>query len=133
MTFTVTPELTLDDVAERFEQWRSTKKLRERIPTELWELARSLKGRYKSTHISLRLRIATSQMRREGLIPPAKPKQKKQSTEKKKFVNVQLDSVLQSGATIQPTLALKRADGTQLTLSQPSNEHLMLFIKSLMG
>jgi len=129
MTLTTTPALTLDEVAEKFSQWRSTKKSGDRIPSELWALAKSLVSRYKISRIGSRLRIATTQLRREGLVPPEYPK-KRQFKEDNKFVNVQLDSVLSSKLTPESTLALTRADGTQLTLSQPSTEHLALFIKS---
>jgi len=129
---TAMPTVTINDVAARFEQWRATKKLGDKIPTELWDLARSLKQRYKISHIGRSLQVSFSQLRREGVAPPAKPR-KRQSPESKKFVSVQLDSALPAlGNALQPTLVFKRPDGTQLSLSQPSTEQLNLFIQSFM-
>ena len=133
MDFTVEAALTLDDVANRFEQWRSVKRQGQKIPAELWELAKPLKGSYKIGHIAQRLHVSTSQMRREGLIPPSTRK-KRQSSENKKFVNIPIASILPpAGSEFQSSVVLKRADGMQLTLTQPSTEHLALFIKSFIS
>ncbi len=129
MTSTVAPALTLDDVAERFDQWRLLKKSGEKIPSELWDLAKSLKGHYKISHIGKRLHLSASQMRREGVASPS-AHTKQPSPKKDKFVNVQFDSVLPSAGVAQPDVILKRPDGMQLTLSQPSTKHLSLLIKS---
>lgn len=128
-----TPELALEDIAERFNQWRLTKKPGDKIPQELWELAKCLKGRYKVGQLSKQLRVSTAQLRREGLALPPKRKKEK-SANNKKFVNVNLNSASSyASASITPNLVVTRVDGVQLTLSNPSPEQLSLFIDSFFG
>ena len=132
MTSVVTSELTLDDVAGRFKLWRSTKKPRGRIPSDLWGLVKSIIGHYKIGRICQALRISFSQLQREGVVPPSKPR-KNELSDDETFVSVQLESALATvGNTHQSTLEFKRADGLQLTLTQPSMDHLNLFISSIM-
>jgi len=48
---------TVEEVQQLFEQWRRTKRRRDRIPQSLWEAAVSLSGRHSTHRISKRLRL----------------------------------------------------------------------------
>lgn len=127
MNFISEPALTLDDVEKCFEEWRSAKKIGARIPPELWALTKSLKGKYKISEISKRLRVSGSQLQREGLALPSTSK-KQRTPKKNQFVNVNLDMPQPVSAAFQSSVVLKRTDGMQLSLSQPSIDQLALFI-----
>jgi hypothetical protein len=48
---------TLEEVQQLFEEWRRTKRRRDRIPTALWEAAASLSGQHSANKISKLLRL----------------------------------------------------------------------------
>jgi hypothetical protein len=50
-------ELSIEEVSIELEQWRETKKARERIPEPLWEAAVKLTSHYSINQVSERLRL----------------------------------------------------------------------------
>ena len=61
--------LTLEQVAEHFKQWRTSKKKGKRIPEPLWNEAVSLVGSYGVSQVTRTLRLsATDLNKRRGQI-----------------------------------------------------------------
>jgi hypothetical protein len=58
------PEARLNEVAEAFEQWRATRKRRDRIPESLWEAAGELAPFYSTFKISKTLRLDFKELKR---------------------------------------------------------------------
>lgn len=57
------PTLGLSEVKQQFEEWRNTKKGRERIPEKLWEAAVSLSKVHSISRISNALRLNYSALK----------------------------------------------------------------------
>ena len=55
--------LTLEDVQSHFEQWRSTRDKRSKIPESLWQEVISIAKRYRHTKIIQSLRLNSSQLK----------------------------------------------------------------------
>src|ERR1700733_15176691 len=55
--------LSLEDVAQRFEQWRTTRVKRSKIPTELWALVAPLMNQYGHNKIAKALRVNHAQLK----------------------------------------------------------------------
>jgi len=64
MNAAVTPRLSLDEVAEHFAQWRSRKKIGERIPEHLWREAIGLLGAYPVSQVTRTLRLGGRDLNR---------------------------------------------------------------------
>ena len=61
--------LTLEAVAEHFEQWRSNKKKGERIPEQLWSEAIDLVGTYGVSQVTRTLRLGGADLnKRRGIV-----------------------------------------------------------------
>ena len=121
--------LTLEVVEQQFTDWRSTKKTRGKIPSHLWDLVKKLLTHYKPTQIMTRLQISTSQMRRQGLLPKSTPKIVDEKVEQ--FVNIK--SPPSSTSITQCGLTLERRDGVKLSLLNPSETQVDLFINLFLG
>ena len=121
--------LTLEAVEQEFIDWRTTKKARGKISSHLWDLVKNLLTHYKPTQIMTRLQVSTSQMRRQGLLPIPTPK----IVDKKKeqFVNIKLPS--SSAKITQNNLTLERSDGVKLSLFNPTETQVNLFINLFLG
>lgn len=64
-----TEKLTLADVQEQFEHWRTTRQQRSPIPQELWDAALSLVGRHSTLEISKALNLAHSKLKQRINFP----------------------------------------------------------------
>ena len=118
-------QLTIEGVEQEFEQWRLKKQPREKIPGYLWDMVQQLMKLYPPSRIIKRLSLSVNQMRRKGLLPlsHALPK------ESTPFVNVKLPSLLSTS----PQLVIQRADGTQLSWTNLSDEQCILSIKAFLN
>jgi hypothetical protein len=58
------PEARLKEVADTFEQWRTTRNKRDRIPESLWQAATELASFYSISKIARTLRIDFNELKR---------------------------------------------------------------------
>lgn len=96
----------LDVVREAFEQWRSTRTGRERIPEELWQAAVELSESHSLCKIATELKLDYNRLRRRILdrSPQSQPTQ---------FIEVHMDRLLSAS---QCTLHLHSPSGFELTV-----------------
>jgi len=57
-------QVSLQATREAFEQWRSTRKKRDRIPDDLWEAAVDLSSSYSTCRIAKELRLDYKELKR---------------------------------------------------------------------
>ena len=62
----ITPDILLEDVAKQFEEWRTTRKKRSRIPDELWAKVIPLEKHYRRGKIAMALRVSYPRLK-QGL------------------------------------------------------------------
>ncbi|MBA3582899.1 MAG: hypothetical protein H0W44_10675 [Gammaproteobacteria bacterium] len=117
--------ITLDEVEQRFTQWRLTRKAGDKIPKPLWDLVQQVLPHYKLTPIIRRLHLSTSQLRQRGLLAKAD----KPTSPIPAFVTL----ALQPPPATQPCLVLERHDGVKLSLIAPSMEHTHLLITTFLA
>ncbi len=114
--------LTLEAVAEHFEQWRRNKKKGERISKKLWSEAIGLVDIYGVSQVirTLRLGGADLNKRREGVVGAGR-RRRSQST-KAAFVEVEaavVERAVGPPESAAPWMELERPDGFRLASSQP--------------
>lgn len=78
--------LTLEEVAQQFAQWRSSKKPKEPIPSELWDKVTQIAQQYSVSKITSRLGINYTQY--SDNVPHRLDKANVGSTDPITFVNV---------------------------------------------
>ncbi len=119
-------EATLEEVAERFANWRRDKKPGERISHELWQRVRQISDNYRISQITKALRINTEQYRRYvrmDLKPTTNEVPRiKQPSVQKNFVKIENNLSTQPSDTLR--LEFIRKDGTQLNCYYPNLEIL---------
>ena len=122
-------ELTLSDVRECYERWRTSKKSGNKIPHELWGLARTLVRRYSPSQIRDTLRINSTQYRRYILQQPVESSKPKQQS----FVGTSLNQVLSTvSANAQPYMSINCQDGTALTIKNLPVEQIGALVNQLL-
>jgi hypothetical protein len=96
----------LDAVREAFEQWRSTRTGRERIPEDLWQAAVELSESHSLCKIATVLKLDYNRLRRriQERSPQSQPSQ---------FIEVHMDRLLSAS---QCTLHLSSPTGFELTV-----------------
>lgn len=109
--------LTLEVVAEHFEQWRRRKRKGDRIPEQLWREAVGLVGSYGVSRVTATLRLSGTDLnKRRGIIEAGR--NEKASGAEPPFVEmypVELESVVRpESATVW--MELERADGMRLRI-----------------
>ncbi len=113
--------LTLELVAEHFEQWRRRKKKGERIPEHLWSEAIELLGRYGISQVTRKLRLSGTDLnKRRGLSDAGRLR--KGTEADAAFVEIDRTEVAKASG-LQATAAwleLQRPDGLRLRI-QPAN------------
>ena len=119
-----TRQLTIEEVEQRFKQWRLKKQPKDIIPNYLWDLVRKLMGHYPPSRITKRLSLSTKQMRSKGLLPLPHVLPKASTP----FVNIKLPSLLST----PPQLIIQRTDGTQLSYTNLSDDQFILSIKTFL-
>jgi hypothetical protein len=116
----VTTHAPLDAVRQAFEQWRSTRSGRERIPEELWQAAVDLSGSYTPCRIATELKLDYSRLRRRirERLPEPPPS---------RFIEVRMDRLVSSH---QCTVQLRSPAGFEMTVHvsagyEPQIPHLI--------
>ena len=106
----------LDAVRQAFDQWRSTRCGRERIPEELWQAAADLSESYTLCKIATELKLDYSRLRRriQERSPEPPPS---------RFIEVRMDSLL---ASSQCTVHLRSPAGFELTVHACAGYELQL-------
>lgn len=96
----------LDAVREAFNQWRSTRTRRQRIPEELWQAAAELSESHSLCQIATELKLDYNRLRRriQERSPHGQPSQ---------FIEVHMDQILSAN---QCTLHLRSPAGFELTV-----------------
>lgn len=125
--------LTLEEVAEHFEQWRRSKKRGQRIPEQLWDEAVSLVGTYGVSQITRVLRLSgTDFNKRRGIVESGK--RRRGSGAKTTFVEIdqaRVDQVLEPEAGAA-WMELERPDGLRLRIRPSGGQHLLALLDRFM-
>ena len=120
------PPLTLEAVAEHFEQWRSNKKKGERIPESLWFEAIGLISDYPLSRVCRALHLCATDLKRHQAALSA-DKELAVSGAERFFVEIDrgiVDQAIRPSA--RPVLMeMERPDGLRLRV-QPANSADML-------
>jgi len=126
--------LTLEEVAENFEQWRKRKKKGERIPEPLWREAIALVGTYGVSQVTRTLRLSGTDLnKRRGLVATAKRRQG--SGGKTAFVEIApapVDQALGSEAEVA-WMELERLDGLRLRIRPTGSADMLALVDRFMG
>ena len=126
--------LTLEEVAEHFEQWRRNKKRGQRIPEQLWDEAVSLVNTYGVSQITRVLRLSgTDFNKRRGIVGSGK--RRRGSGARATFVEInqaEVDQVLRPEAT-GAWMELERPDGLRLRIRPSGGEHMLALLDRFMG
>ena len=126
--------LTLEEVAEHFEQWRRGKKKGERIPQQLWREAVGLVDTYGVSQVTRTLRLSGRDLnQRRGILGDG---QRRQSGDGKTAF-VEIDPVVMDQA-LRPEpgaawLELERPDGLRLRIRPSSGAELLALVERFMG
>ena len=125
--------INIESVTDEFNKWRSSKKPKERIPDNLWELVRKIYGHYPRGLICQRLHVSSGQLNGRGF------KSKKVSPKKLAppipFINVSPATTGLSTAT--PVVAdtscveIHRSDGVKLVIKHPDIIQLSALLQQL--
>ena len=131
--------LTLETVAEHFEQWRSSKKKRERIPEQLWQEAIDLLNRYGISQVTRTLRLSGSDLnKRRGMTARARRAKLTKTKDTRRdtaFVEIDPQAVAQSSERNATTswLELQRPDGLRLRIHPGERRELLTLVDCFMG
>jgi len=126
--------LTLEEVAEHFEQWRRNKKKGKRIPEHLWNEAVGLVGTYGVSRVTRTLRLSGTDLnKRRGIVGAGR--RRRDSGGKTTFVEI--DSALvdqapgpEAGAV---WMELERPDGLRLRIRPTGGADMLALIDRFMG
>lgn len=101
---------SLEQVRQRFESWRQSRKKRTRIPHGLWKAAVALSQEYSIHHLSKVLRVNYAALKNQVLkLNPPAPSASYISTAK--FLELPPPA-----APVQSTIEIVRADGAAMTM-----------------
>jgi hypothetical protein len=98
-------EADVNEVLERFKQWRVAKGKREAIPEDLWDAAVNLTKRYSVNQISKALRISYAKLRQRV--------SGKQSIVETPFMQVGLGQMLSPASCV---VEIDKADGSTMKI-----------------
>ncbi len=125
--------LTLESVAEHFEQWRSSKRKGERIPEHLWGEAIELLGRYGISQVVRTLRLSGADLnKRRGI--GAAGRRHKRSHPHAAFVEINRTDVAQASElnVAAPWLELQRPDGLRLRIHPSGGAEVLALVDRFM-
>lgn len=131
--------LTLEAVAEHFEQWRRSKMKRERIPEKLWREAIDLLGHYGVSQVTRTLRLSGSDLnKRRGMVGAARRRKNadvKVANAGAAFVEVARQAVAQASGLNGAAgwLELHRPDGMRLHIHPSDGSELLALVDRFMG
>jgi hypothetical protein len=126
--------LTLPEVAEHFQQWRTMKQPGARIPDQLWHEAISLVGDYGITQITRTLRLSSTDFNKRRRLIEAGQRQPEAARETA-FVEInpqRMDRTLAPGAAAG-WLELERPDGWRLRIQPTQRAELLALVERFMG
>ena len=126
--------LTLEEVAEHFEQWRKRKKNGERIPEPLWNEAIALVSRYGVSQVTRTLRLSGTDLnKRRGQIAGGKRRQGAGG----ETAFVEIDPLVMDQAPGPEASAvwmeLERPDGLRLRIRPTGGVDLLALVERFMG
>jgi hypothetical protein len=126
----IEPALTLQEVAEHFEQWRKRKRNGERVPERLWNEAVSLVETYGVSQVSRTLRLGGRDLnRRRGMIESGPRRQERSG--KRAFVEI--DPVVMDQTPGPEASAgwmeLERPDGLRLRIRPSGGAELLALVE----
>ncbi len=125
--------LTLEEVAEHFEQWRRSKKKGGRIPEQLWSEAIGLVGTYGVSQVTRTLRLGGTDLnKRRGIVGTGNRRQNPGG----KTAFVQIDPVLVDQAPGPEVSAawmeLERPDGLRLRIRPTGGADMLALVDRFM-
>jgi hypothetical protein len=127
--------LTLEAVAEHFEQWRRNKKKGERIPEKLWSEAIGLVDRYGVSQVTRTLRLGGADLnKRRGVVGTGR-RRRSQST-KAAFVEVEpavVERAVGPPESAAPWMELERPDGFRLRIQPTGGSDMLALIDRFLG
>ena len=126
--------LTLPEVADHFQQWRSRKQPGARIPHHLWHEAISLVGTYGVTHITRTLRLSSTDFNKRRRLIEAGQHQP-DAAGATTFVEINPRRVYRTPAPAASAgwLELERPDGLRLRLQPTQGAELLALVERFMG
>jgi hypothetical protein len=128
------PTLSLEEVANHLEQWRSHKKHGEPIPQRLWNEALALVGTYGISPVSRTLHLSYVELKRRWRIIEAEQRQRAPSAE---AGFVEIDRALVEQAPEPDTAAvwmeLERPDGLRLRIRPTQGVDMLALVERFMG
>jgi hypothetical protein len=134
MTTTIQTTLTLSEVSEHFERWRSERKKGERIPEPLWGEAVKLLDEHNASQVARALRLSYTclKQRRRRL---DSDEDGELAGGKALFVELDPEFVDQvRPPSARPgAIELERADGTRLRLQPQSRAEMLAVVGYFMG
>ena len=127
--------LTLEAVAEHFEQWRSNKKKGERIPEKLWGEAIDLVDTYRVSQVTRTLRLGGADLNKRRGIVGAGRRRRSQGT-KGAFVEVEpavVERAVEPPDSAPPWMELERPDGLRLRIHPSEGNELLALVDRFLG
>jgi len=124
--------LTLEEVAEHFEDWRRRKRKGERIPGQLWSEAIALVEHHGLSSVARRLRLSGRDLnRRRGALGSDRPR----STASATFVELAPAVVAQTPSPQCPSASLEliRPDGLRLRIVPGAGMDARSVLERFMG
>ena len=134
MKTSIEPNLTLPEVAEHFQQWRSMKQPGERIPDQLWREAISLVGTYGITQITRTLHLSSTDFNKHRRFIEADQRQP-DAAGATAFVEInpqRMDRAPEPAASAG-WLELERPDGLRLRIHPTQSAELLALVERFMG
>ena len=110
--------LTLEEVAEHFEDWRRQKRRGERIPEQLWSEAIALVEAYGLSQVTRRMRLSGRDLNKRRGLPGSGRRRARRAEAPATFVELTPEVVVQAQRrqSTAPCLELIRPDGLRLRI-----------------
>jgi hypothetical protein len=120
--------LTLEEVKEKFENWRANRKGKRTIPDALWSVVKPLTHQYTLTEIVRTLKLNSTQLKNKlGILPRIKKQQKPAPA----FVECILPEPISTPTNC--TLEFIGKNGTPVKIYGLDPGHLQPFVSLLLG
>ena len=131
MKSSIESEVTLEEVAEHFAQWRRNKKKGERIPQPLWNEAIELVETHGVSQVTRTLRLsATDLNKRRGIVGTSQRRQ--YPAAEAAFVEVEYAHIPVSGGEAM-WMELERPDGMRLRIRPTQGVDMLALVERFMG